>query len=136
MSSSRGSRHECMSLAAYLSGLVTIGSAASSKGERKPLWLQKEATVNTFDIQGIEIRASRDRVFEFVRDPRNLPRWTHAFKSADDECARLQTPSGVVDVRLHTSVEATAGTVDRRLDSLTGASDSLNRASPTQAEAP
>ncbi len=92
--------------------------------------------MNTFDIQGIEIRASRDRVFEFVRDPRNLPRWTHAFKSADDECARLQTPSGVVDVRLHTSVEATAGTVDRRLDSLTGASDSLNRASPTQAEAP
>ena len=72
--------------------------------------------MKTFDVQGIEIRASRDRVFEFLRNPRNLPRWTHAFTSADDERAQLQTPSGVVDVRLHTDVEAGSGTVDWQLE--------------------
>ena len=72
--------------------------------------------MNTFDIQGIEIRASRDRVFEFLRNPRNLPRWTRAFKSADDERAQLHTPSGVVNVRLHTSVETRSGAVDWRLE--------------------
>jgi uncharacterized protein YndB with AHSA1/START domain len=72
--------------------------------------------MKTFDVQGIEIRASRDRVFEFLRNPRNLPRWTHAFKSADDERAQLQTPSGMVDVRLHTAVEAGSGTVDWQLE--------------------
>ena len=37
-----------------------------------------------FDVQGIEIRASRAKVFEFLSHPGNLPRWAHAFKSADD----------------------------------------------------
>lgn len=27
-----------------------------------------------FDVQGVEIRVPRRRVFEFVRDPGNLPR--------------------------------------------------------------
>lgn len=35
-----------------------------------------------FDVQGIEIRAFRSKVFDFVRDPHNLPRWAHAFESA------------------------------------------------------
>jgi uncharacterized protein YndB with AHSA1/START domain len=72
--------------------------------------------MNTFDIQGIEIQAPRNQVFEFLRDPRNLPRWAHAFKTVDDGRAQLQTPTGVVDVQLHTSVQATAGTIDRRLE--------------------
>ena len=37
-----------------------------------------------FDVQGIEIRASRAKVFEFLSHPGNLPRGAHAFKSADD----------------------------------------------------
>ena len=45
--------------------------------------------MNMFDVQGIEIRASRDHVFEFLRDPRNLPRWAHAFQTVDDERAQL-----------------------------------------------
>ena len=52
-----------------------------------------------FDVQGIEIEASRRTVFEFVRNPRNLPQWAHAFESADDQTARLTTPAGMVDVR-------------------------------------
>ena len=68
-----------------------------------------------FDVQGVEIHASRHAVFEFVRNPRNLPQWAHAFQSADDEQARLTTPTGTVDVRLRTTVVADAGTVDWQL---------------------
>ena len=68
-----------------------------------------------FDVQGIEIRASRDRVFEFLSNPRNLPQWAHAFTSVEDERARLQTPMGAVDVHLSVSADAETGTVDWRL---------------------
>ena len=53
-----------------------------------------------FDVQGIEIRAPLGKVFEFVRNPGNLPQWARAFRSADDGRARLETPVGAVDVRL------------------------------------
>jgi hypothetical protein len=72
--------------------------------------------MRTFDVQGIEIKASRDRVFEFLRDPRNLPRWAHAFKAIDGDRARLETPAGAVDVRVSTFANASAGTVDWRLE--------------------
>jgi hypothetical protein len=69
-----------------------------------------------FDVQGIEIQAPRGKVFEFLRNPSNLPQWAHAFKSAGDGQARLETPAGVVDVRLGVSADAEAGTVDWRLE--------------------
>ena len=72
--------------------------------------------MRTFDVQGIEIRASRDKVFEFLRDPRNLPRWSHAFKAIDIDRARLETAAGAVDVRLRTLANSGAGTVDWRLE--------------------
>ena len=68
-----------------------------------------------FDVQGVEIRAPRGKVFEFLRNPGNLPQWAHAFISADDGRARLETPAGAVDVRLGVSADAEAGTVDWRL---------------------
>ena len=69
-----------------------------------------------FDVQGIEIRAPRAKVFEFLSHPSNLPRWAHAFKSADDKNARLETPAGGVDVQMDTLADAGAGTVDWRLE--------------------
>ena len=69
-----------------------------------------------FDVQGIEIRAARAKLFDFLRHPGNLPQWAHAFKSADDERARLETPAGAVDVHLRTTADAGAGTVDWRLE--------------------
>ncbi|HEX9640934.1 MAG TPA: SRPBCC family protein [Candidatus Krumholzibacteria bacterium] len=67
-----------------------------------------------FDVQGIEIVAPRHRVFEFLREPGNLPRWTHAFVSAGGGRARLETPAGAVDLALEVSADAEAGTVDWR----------------------
>lgn len=68
-----------------------------------------------FDVQGIEITAPRRKVFEFLREPSNLPRWAHAFVAAGDGRARLETPAGAVDVALEVSADVETGTVDWRL---------------------
>ena len=68
--------------------------------------------MKTFDVQSIGIEASRSRVFEFVADPSNLPKWAHAFKSADARSARLETPQGTVAIELRTEAHKEAGTVD------------------------
>ena len=47
--------------------------------------------MHMFDVQGIEIMAPCPKVFEFVREPGNLPRWAHAFAAAGDGRARLET---------------------------------------------
>jgi hypothetical protein len=69
-----------------------------------------------FDVQGIEINASRSKVLEFLRLPENLPRWAHAFASAGNGLARLETPGGAVDIGLEVSADAQAGTVDWQLE--------------------
>jgi hypothetical protein len=68
-----------------------------------------------FDVQGIEIAATKDKVFNFLRKAGNLTQWTHAFVSAEDGHARLQTPAGTVDVGLRVAADAAAGTVDWHL---------------------
>jgi hypothetical protein len=68
-----------------------------------------------FDVQGVEIVAPRQKVFEFLRVPSNLPRWAHAFASAGNGRARLETPAGAIDIALDVDADAEAGTVDWRL---------------------
>jgi len=68
-----------------------------------------------FDVQGIEITAPCRKVFEFLREPGNLPRWAHAFVAAGDGRARLETPAGAMDVALEVSADVETGTVDWRL---------------------
>ncbi len=61
-----------------------------------------------FDVQGIEIVATRAKVFEFLKEPGNLPQWAHAFVSAEEGRARLETPAGAVDVGLDVSADGLA----------------------------
>jgi len=68
-----------------------------------------------FNVQGIEIAATPHTIFEFVREPANLPRWAHAFVSAGDGRARIETPAGAVDVGLRVTADAETGVVDWRL---------------------
>ena len=68
-----------------------------------------------FDVQGIEIMAPCHKVFEFLREPGNLPRWAHAFVAAGDGRARLETSAGAVDIALVVSADVETGTVDWRL---------------------
>jgi hypothetical protein len=77
---------------------------------------QGRMTMKMFEVQGIEIQASRNQVFEFVRQPGNLPKWARAFVAVDDDRARLETPSGAIDITLKTSANADAGSVDWRLE--------------------
>jgi hypothetical protein len=69
-----------------------------------------------FDVQGIEIMAQRRTVFEFLKEPANLPLWARAFVAAGDGRARLETPAGAVDVGLRVSAHADTGVVDWRLE--------------------
>ena len=71
--------------------------------------------MHMFDVQGIEITAPRRKLFEFLRDPANLPRWAHAFVSAGNGSARLETPAGAVDVDLGVTADADTGVVDWHL---------------------
>jgi hypothetical protein len=72
----------------------------------------QETVMRMFDVQGIEIVAPRAKVFDFLREPGNLPKWAHAFVSAEEGRARLTTPAGAVDVSLGVSADAETGTVD------------------------
>jgi hypothetical protein len=72
--------------------------------------------MHKYDVQAIEIEASARKVFEFLREPANLPKWAHAFQSAAGGRARLKTPAGEVEIGLATAAEPTAGTVDWRLE--------------------
>lgn len=68
--------------------------------------------MKTFDVQSIGIEATRNRVFEFVAEPSNLPKWTNAFESADKHSAHLQTPQGTAEIALRTDARWEAGTID------------------------
>jgi uncharacterized protein YndB with AHSA1/START domain len=73
---------------------------------------EEDKAVQTFDVQSIGIAASRSRVFAFVAEPSNLPKWANAFKGADTHSARLETPRGAVSIALKTDARQDAGTVD------------------------
>jgi hypothetical protein len=72
--------------------------------------------MDLFDVQGIEINAPRARVFEFVRNPANLPQWAHAFDSVQNGRALLKTPQGAVSVALEVLAHGDCGTVDWRME--------------------
>jgi hypothetical protein len=71
--------------------------------------------MDMFDVQAIEVVAPREKVFDFIREPGNLPRWAHAFVTAEKGHARLETPAGTVEVALSVAADAKTGTVDWRL---------------------
>ena len=74
-----------------------------------------------FDVQGVEIAASSRKVFEFVKEPTNLPQWANAFASAGGGRARLETAAGTVEVALAVTTDAATGVVDWRLQFPDGA---------------
>jgi hypothetical protein len=88
---------------------VTLEDSSNQKTE-------DETTMRMFDVQGIEINAPRGRVFDFLREPANLPKWAHAFVSAENGRARLQTPAGAIDVGLDVTADGHTGVVDWRLE--------------------
>jgi hypothetical protein len=58
--------------------------------------------LKTFDVQFIEIEAPFEKVFPFIANPANLPKWTAAFREADAQKALLVTPNGELQIGLQT----------------------------------
>lgn len=65
-----------------------------------------ETVIKTFDVQHIEIEAPFEKAFAFIADPGNLPRWTSAFKEANNHTALLVTPNGELKIGLQTIADA------------------------------
>jgi uncharacterized protein YndB with AHSA1/START domain len=65
-----------------------------------------------YDVQSVMIERPPEVVFGYVADPKNLPAWTSAFKSANRSEAVLKTPQGEVAIALETVAVAAAGSVD------------------------
>lgn len=65
-----------------------------------------------FDVQGITFNVPRKKAFDFIADPKQLPRWTHAFTSVNGKRALMRTPNGEVAIDLEVRASAEHGTVD------------------------
>lgn len=66
----------------------------------------------THAVESIEIATPVDRAHTYVADPKNLPRWTSAFASANERDAVLRTPNGEVAIKLDVAADRESGNVD------------------------
>ena len=65
-----------------------------------------------FSVQSVSIDLPAEEVFNFIADPSNLPKWTTAFKTADNKSAVLVTPTGEMKIGLTTKASKETGTID------------------------
>jgi hypothetical protein len=68
--------------------------------------------MEAFKVESVRIKAPIDRVFEYIAAQQNLPKWTHAFKSAGNGKALMATPAGKVEVDLKVKSSRAEGTID------------------------
>jgi len=69
-------------------------------------------TVKNYDVQSININAKPEKVFEFVAEPSNVPKWAIGFSDVNGDTALMETPNGKMKVgmKMHSNIEH--GTVD------------------------
>lgn len=65
-----------------------------------------------YDVQSVSLDAPSGKAFAFLAAPQNLPRWTSAFKRADDRSALLVTPKGELPIGLRVIADAASGVID------------------------
>ena len=68
--------------------------------------------MKNFDVQSVSINANFEKVFNYIAEPKNLPKWTKAFSSADSKKAVLSTPNGQLEVGLEVKASMELGTID------------------------
>ena len=68
--------------------------------------------MKNFDVQTTLINADFEKVFDYIADPTNLPKWTKAFASADSKKAVLSTPNGQLEVGLEVKTSKELGVID------------------------
>jgi len=68
-----------------------------------------------YDLQGIDLNVSKSKAFTFIADPNNLPEWTNAFASINEDKAVMQTHEGEVEIELEVQASDEHGSVDWRM---------------------
>lgn len=68
--------------------------------------------MKNYDVQSIAVKVSYDKAFGYIADPRNLPKWTNAFKQADSKGALMATPHGEIAIKLRVVSNVVYGNVD------------------------
>ncbi|WP_437371273.1 SRPBCC family protein [Maribacter litoralis] len=69
-------------------------------------------TEKNYDVQSININATPERVFDFVAEPTNLPKWALGFSEVDETSALMETPNGKMKIGLINIINKEAGTID------------------------
>ena len=65
-----------------------------------------------FDVQSIAINASPQKVFEFLAEPTNVPKWAAGFSEVDGEHAFMETPRGKMKIGMRMACDSRVGTID------------------------
>lgn len=68
-----------------------------------------------FDVQSIHIEAKPERVYEFVANRYNVPKWALGFSDVTAEGAMMETPNGKMQIGLKMICQRELGTVDSYL---------------------
>jgi len=68
--------------------------------------------MDSFKVESVRIKTTREKAFRYISDPKNLPQWTHAFKGVLNGKAIMATPAGTVEVGLLVVASASEGTID------------------------
>jgi hypothetical protein len=74
--------------------------------------METQTIEKNFSVQSVLIDLPAAKVFSFIADPSNLPKWTNAFKSADRKSALFVTPAGEMRIGLETRASKKTGTID------------------------
>jgi uncharacterized protein YndB with AHSA1/START domain len=68
--------------------------------------------MDSFRVESVHLETTPEKAFRYVADPRNLPNWTHAFKSVRNGKATMVTPAGAVEIGLEVRASVSEGTID------------------------
>jgi hypothetical protein len=74
--------------------------------------MTRRKRMDSFKVESVRIKATPEKAFRYVADPKNLPQWTHAFKGVLNGKAIMATPAGAVEVGLRVMASASEGTID------------------------
>ncbi|HAS43839.1 MAG TPA: hypothetical protein DCS93_25380 [Microscillaceae bacterium] len=65
-----------------------------------------------FDVQSIAIQANPAKVFDFIAEPTNVPKWAKGFSEVNGQTALMETPQGKMKIGMQMQVNKALGTID------------------------
>lgn len=68
--------------------------------------------MDSFRVESVRIKTTREKAFRYISDLKKLPEWTTAFKQVQNGKATMATPAGAVEVGLRVNASASEGTID------------------------